>query len=149
MQVDTAQVGEEAWQDVFTVLNGRKVVVGHDQRVQAGEHGAKLADLGPVLEAVVGDVEQAQGGAGHAGGTHTAVLVKAQEQLLQTAGGSRVKKERKKKKQIGYSDQLKKTTCVYWINLVNSRKVVFYKHTETRDGGENADKRTGQEQMIG
>lgn len=93
MQVDGAQVGEETWQDVFTVLNGRQVVVGHDQSVQAGEHGAKLADLCPVLEAVVGDVEQAQGGAGHAGGTHTAVLVKAQEQLLQTAGGSREKRD--------------------------------------------------------
>lgn len=119
MQVDAAQVGEETWQDVFTVLNGRQVVVGHDQSVQAGEHGAKLADLCPVLEAVVGDVEQAQGGAGHAGGTHTAVLVKAQEQLLQTAGG-------KKGTLICYSGQVKKEkTLVYLFNLVNLRKVDF------------------------
>lgn len=85
VQVDAAQVGEEPPQDVLVVLNGGQVVVGHDQSVQAGEHGAKLADLGPVLEAVVGDVEQTQGGAGHAGGTHVTVLVKAQEQLLQPA----------------------------------------------------------------
>lgn len=31
-------------------------------------------------------MEQAQGGTGHAGGTHTTVLIKAQEQLLQPAG---------------------------------------------------------------
>lgn len=76
-------------QDILAVLNGGQVVVGHDQSVQAGEHGAKLADLGPILEAVVGDMKQAQGGTGHAGGTHTTVLVKAQEQLLQPAGQHR------------------------------------------------------------
>lgn len=122
MQVDAAQVGEETWQDVFAVLNGRQVVVGHDQRVQAGEHGAKLADLCPVLEAVVGDVEQAQGGAGHAGGTHTAVLVKAQEQLLQTAGGSREKRDIDL---LQRSSKKKTTTPVYLFNLVNLRKVDF------------------------
>lgn len=86
MQVHAAQVGEEPWQDILAVLNGGQVVVGHDQSVQAGEHGAKLADFGPVLEAVVGDVKQAQGGAGYTGGTHTTVLIKAQKQLLQPAG---------------------------------------------------------------
>ncbi len=49
MQVDAAEVGEEPLQDVLVVLNGGQVVVGHDQGVQAGEHGAKLADFGPVL----------------------------------------------------------------------------------------------------
>lgn len=42
--------------------------------------------MGPVLQAVVGDVEQAERGAGCAGGTHATVLVKAEEQLLQSAG---------------------------------------------------------------
>lgn len=86
MQVDAAKVGKETLQEILAVLNGAQVVVGHDQSVQAGEHGAKFANFGPVLEAVVGDMEQAQGGAGHTGGTHTTVLVKAQEQLLQPAG---------------------------------------------------------------
>lgn len=90
MQVDAAEVGEEPLQDFFAVLNRSQVVVGHDQGVQAGEHGAELADLGPVLEAVVGDVKQAQGGEGHAGGTHSTVLIKAQEQLLQPEGQQHV-----------------------------------------------------------
>ena len=89
MQVDAAQVGEEPLQDVFVVLNGSQVVVGHDQRVQAGEHGAELADLGPVLEVVVGDVEQAQAGEGPTGDTQAAVAIKGQEQLLQPAGRHR------------------------------------------------------------
>lgn len=72
-------------QDILAVLDGGQVVVCHNQSVQTGEHGAKLADLGPVLEAVVGDVKKAQGGAGHAGGTHIAVLIMAQKQLLQPA----------------------------------------------------------------
>lgn len=52
-------MGKEPPEDVFAVLNGAQVVVSHDQRVQHGEHGAKLADVGPVLQAVVGDVKQA------------------------------------------------------------------------------------------
>lgn len=92
MQVDAAEVGEEPLQDVLAILNGGQIVVGHDQSVQAGKHGAKLADFGPVLEAVVGDVKQAQGGASHTGGTHATVLIKAQEQLLQPAGQKQDKK---------------------------------------------------------
>lgn len=76
-------------QDILAVLNGGQVVVCHNQSVQAGKHSPKLADLGPVLEAVIGDVKQAQGGAGHNGGTHATVLIMAQEQLLQPAGQDR------------------------------------------------------------
>lgn len=79
-------------QDILAVLNGGQVVVGHNKSVQAGEYGTNLADFSPVLEAVVGDVKQAQAGAGHSGGTHATVLVKAQEQLLQTAGQHRTKR---------------------------------------------------------
>lgn len=86
MKINSAEVGEEPLKDVLAVLNGGQVIVGHDQRVQAGEHRAKLADFGPVVEAVVCDVEEAQRGADGAGGPHAAVLVKAQEQLLQPAG---------------------------------------------------------------
>lgn len=82
MQVDAAQVGEEALQDSPAVLYGGQVVVGHHQGVQAGEHGAKLAHLLPVLEAVIGDMQQPQRGAGHGSGRYTVVFVAAQEQLL-------------------------------------------------------------------
>lgn len=86
VQVNAAEIREEPLQNILVILNRGQVVVGHDQGVQAGEHGAKLADFGPVLEAVVGDVKQAQGWTSHTGGTHTAVLIKAQEKLLQPAG---------------------------------------------------------------
>ena len=89
MQVNAAKVGKEPLQDIFVVLNGCQIVVGHDQSVQAGEQGTKLTDFGPLLETVVSDVKQAQGGAGHTGGSHTTVLIKAQEQLLQPAAEHR------------------------------------------------------------
>lgn len=82
-------------QDFLAVLNGGQVVIGHNQSIQAGEHGTKLADFGPVLEAVVSDVKQAQAGADYSGGAHDTVLIKAQEQLLQTLrrhGKKRMKK---------------------------------------------------------
>lgn len=83
MKINAAEVGEEPLKDVFAVLNGRQVIVGHDQRLQAGKHGAELADFRPVVQSVVCDVQEAQRGAGGAGGPHTAVLIKAQKQLLQ------------------------------------------------------------------
>ena len=88
MQVDAAQVGKEALQDHPTVLYGCQVVVGHHKGVQAGEDGAQLAYLLPVMETVVGDVQQAQRRAGRGSGQHTVVLVAAQEQLLKPSGGN-------------------------------------------------------------
>lgn len=86
VEVDAAQVGEQVLQGLLGVLHGVHAVFGQDQCAQARVQPPELPDLGPVLQLVVGDLQQAQGRAGRLGLGHGVVAVQAEEELLQPAG---------------------------------------------------------------
>lgn len=86
VQIDATQVRKELAKIVLRVKNGVQVVISQDERVKRGEHGAKLAHLAPVLQIVVCNVQQPQWRARSGRHHHSAVLIKAQEQLFQSRG---------------------------------------------------------------
>lgn len=84
VQIDATQVRKESAKIVLRVKNGFQVVVSQDECVERGEHDAELAHLAPVLQTVVCNVQQPQGRTWSGRHHHSAVLIKAQEQLLQS-----------------------------------------------------------------
>lgn len=86
VQIDATQIRKESAKIVLRVKNGVQAVVSQDERVEGGEYGAELAHLAPVLQIVVCNVQQPQRMTWSGRHHHSAVLVKAQEKLLQSRG---------------------------------------------------------------
>lgn len=65
VKIDAAQLREQATKRLLWLVDGGQCVVGQDEGLEARVHEAKLAHLGPVLQPVVRDVQQLQGGTRH------------------------------------------------------------------------------------